>query len=159
MPWPSLQTCSSAWSGARLDTGIYKSSSGDTDVQKNWASPIYVLHWTNFRWSWACVHDCVHACVCVCVCVCTLLVGMQTSTATSVEIPLKNGNRATIWPSNPIAGHTHWRNQNWKSHVYANVHHSTVYNSQDMEATSMSISRWMDKKAVVHIHNGVLLSH
>ena len=23
----------------------------------------------------------------------------------------------------------------------------------------MSISRWMDKKAVVHIHNGVLLSH
>ena len=28
-----------------------------------------------------------------------------------------------------------------------------------MEATKMSISRWMDKKAVVHIHNGVLLSH
>ena len=23
----------------------------------------------------------------------------------------------------------------------------------------MSISRWMDKKAMVHIHNGVLLSH
>ena len=23
----------------------------------------------------------------------------------------------------------------------------------------MPISRWMDKKAVVHIHNGVLLSH
>ena len=31
--------------------------------------------------------------------------------------------------------------------------------SQDMEATYMSISRRMDKKAVVHIHNGVLLSH
>ena len=28
-----------------------------------------------------------------------------------------------------------------------------------MEATLMSISRWMDKKGVVHIHNGVLLSH
>ena len=26
-----------------------------------------------------------------------------------------------------------------------------------MEATYMSISRWMDKKAVVHIHNGILL--
>ena len=26
-------------------------------------------------------------------------------------------------------------NQNWKSHVYPNVHRSTVYNSQDMEAT------------------------
>ena len=39
------------------------------------------------------------------------------------------------------------------------VHHSTVYNSQDMEANSMSISRWMDKKAVVHIHNGILFSY
>ena len=33
-----------------------------------------------------------------------------------------------------------------------NVHHSPVYNSQDMEVTQMSISRGMDKKAVVHIH-------
>ena len=39
------------------------------------------------------------------------------------------------------------------------VHHSTVYNSQDMEANSMSISRWMDKKVVVHIHSGMLLSY
>ena len=31
-------------------------------------------------------------------------------------------------------------------HVYPNVHRSTVYNSQDMEATQMSISRRMDKK-------------
>ena len=28
-----------------------------------------------------------------------------------------------------------------------------------MEATKMSISRRMDKKAVVHIHNGLLLSY
>ena len=92
----------------------------------------------------------------------TLLVGMQTSTATmenSVEIPLKTGNRTAIRLSNPTAGHTHRGNQNWKRHVYPNVHRSTVYNSQDMEATQMPISRWMDKKAVVHIHNGVLLSH
>ena len=46
----------------------------------------------------------------------------------------------------------------WKRHVYPNVHCSTVYNSQDMEAAQMSISRWMDKKAVVHIHNGVFSS-
>ena len=32
-------------------------------------------------------------------------------------------------------GHTHQGNQNCKRHVYPNVHHSTVYNSQDMEAT------------------------
>ena len=68
----------------------------------------------------------------------TLLVGMQTSTATmenSVEIPLKTGNRTALRPSNPTAGHTHRGNQNGKRHMYPNVHHSTVYNSQDMEAT------------------------
>ena len=68
----------------------------------------------------------------------TLLVGMQTSTATmenSVEILKKTGNRSAIWPSNPTPGHTHQGNQIWKRHVYPNVHHSTVYNSQDMEAT------------------------
>ena len=47
----------------------------------------------------------------------------------------KTGNRTAIWPSKPTAEHTHWGNQNWKRHVYSNVHHSTVYNSQDMEAT------------------------
>ena len=44
-------------------------------------------------------------------------------------------NRTALWSSNPTAGHTHWGNQNWKRHVYPNVHCSTVYNSQDMEAT------------------------
>ena len=38
-------------------------------------------------------------------------------------------------PAYPTAGHTHQGNQNWKRHVYLNVHRSTVYNSQDMEAT------------------------
>ena len=28
-----------------------------------------------------------------------------------------------------------------------------------MEATSMSINRWMDKEAVVHIYNGIVFSH
>ena len=39
----------------------------------------------------------------------TLLVGMQTGIGTMeniVEIPLKTGTRAAIWPSSPIAGHT-----------------------------------------------------
>ena len=48
---------------------------------------------------------------------------------------LKTGNRMAIWPSNPTAGHAHRGNQNWKRHMYPNVHRSTVYNSQDMEAT------------------------
>ena len=42
--------------------------------------------------------------------------------------------------------------------MYVSACH-TVYNSQDMEATQMSISRRMDKKAVIHIHNGILLSY
>ena len=29
---------------------------------------------------------------------------------------------------------------------------STIYNSQDMEATWMSINRWMDKEVVVYIY-------
>ena len=45
----------------------------------------------------------------------------------------------TVWrvlkKRNPTAGHTQQGNQNWKRHVYPNVHRSTVYNSQDMEAT------------------------
>ena len=80
----------------------------------------------------------------------TRLVRMQTSTATmenTVEIPLKTGNRAFIWPSNPTAGHTHWGNQNWKRHEYPQCSLSTAYNRQDMEATEMSVGRWIDKKA------------
>ena len=47
----------------------------------------------------------------------------------------KTRNKMTIWPRNPTAGHTHQGNQNSKRYVYPSVHHSTVYNSQDMEAT------------------------
>ena len=42
---------------------------------------------------------------------------------------LKEENRTALWSSNPTAGHTHLGNQNWKIHVYPNVHRSTVYNS------------------------------
>ena len=38
--------------------------------------------------------------------------------------------------------------------MHANAHFSTVYNSQDMEATQMSINREMDKD-VVHIYQGI----
>ena len=35
----------------------------------------------------------------------------------------------------------------------------TIYNSQDVEATEVSINRWIDKEDVVCIHNGIVLSH
>ena len=37
--------------------------------------------------------------------------------------------------------------------------YSSIYNSQDMKATKVSINRWMDKEDVAHIHNEILLSH
>ena len=48
---------------------------------------------------------------------------------------------------------------NSKRAMYYNVHCSTIYNSQDMEATYVLIDRWMDKENVAHIYNGILLSH
>ena len=43
--------------------------------------------------------------------------------------------------------------------MHSDAHCSTIYNSQDMEATYMSIDRGMAKEDVVHIYNGLLLSH
>ena len=47
----------------------------------------------------------------------------------------KTENRATIWPSSPIPGHISGENHNSKRVTYHNVHCSSIYNSQDMEAT------------------------
>ena len=75
----------------------------------------------------------------------TLLVGMQTSTATmenSVEIPLKTEIELPYDPAIPLLGiHTKETRTERDTHMYPNVHCSTVYNSQDMEATYMPISR------------------
>lgn len=43
--------------------------------------------------------------------------------------------------------------------MHPNVHSSNVHNSQTMERAQMSINRQMDKEDVVHIYNGILLSH
>ena len=39
------------------------------------------------------------------------------------------------------------------------VRSSPIYNSQDMEASWMSIDSWMYKEDVVRIHNEILLCH
>ena len=61
-------------------------------------------------------------------------------------------------PAVPLLG-IHTNKPDLKETHAPHVHRSTVYNSQDMEATQMPISRQMDKEAVVHIHHGILLSH
>ena len=55
--------------------------------------------------------------------------------------------------------HISWQNYNSKRYRHPYVHSSTIHNSQDMETTLTSINRWMDKEDVVHIYNGILLSH
>ena len=39
------------------------------------------------------------------------------------------------------------------------VHCSTIYNCQDMKATQVPIHRQVDKKVMVRIYNGILLSY
>ena len=43
--------------------------------------------------------------------------------------------------------------------MHPNVYRNTIYNSQDMEATEMSIYRGVGKEDVIHIHNTVFLNH
>jgi len=76
-----------------------------------------------------------------------------------MEVPLKNKNKTTIWPSNPTPGHIPRENHTSKRYVYPNIHSSTIYNSQDMEATSMPIDKWMDKEYMVHTYNGKVFSY
>ena len=52
----------------------------------------------------------------------------------SMEVPQKAENRVVIWSSNPIPEHISEENYNAKRHMHPDVHCSTVYNSQDMEA-------------------------
>ena len=50
-------------------------------------------------------------------------------------------------------------NHNSKRYMHLNVHCSNIYNSQDMEATLMSIDRGVNKEDVVHIYNELVLNH
>ena len=45
-----------------------------------------------------------------------------------------------------------------KEPVHPNVHSSTIYNSQQLEATEVPISKRVDPKTVVYLHNGILRS-
>ena len=53
----------------------------------------------------------------------------------SMEVPHKTKNRITMWSNNPTPGNIPRQNYNLKRYLYSYVHSSTIYNSQDMEAT------------------------
>ena len=75
------------------------------------------------------------------------------------ELPQKIKNGTASWPSDStfrnLSKET-W-NTNSKEDVHPYVHCSIIYNSKDLEAAQVSISRRMDKRAMVHLYNGILL--
>ena len=75
----------------------------------------------------------------------------------SMEGPYKTKNRVTIWSSNPTPEYVSGEKSNSKKYLHHNFHSSTIYNSQDMEATHMPINWQMYKENVVY--NGILLSY
>ena len=87
---------------------------------------------------------------------------MQTGAATvesSMEIPQKIKNKTSLWPSDFISVNLseETRNINSKEYMHHYVCCSAIYNRQDLEAAQVSISRWVDKTAMVHLHSGMIL--
>ena len=74
---------------------------------------------------------------------------------------LKIKNATTIWFSNLTSGNISKRNENINSkrYVYSHVHSSIIYDTQDMEKTSVSVNGWIGKEVVVYIYNGILFNH
>ena len=62
-------------------------------------------------------------------------------------------------PAIPCLGTYLEKNTNRKRYLHPCFHSSTIYSSQDMEETYMSIFMWMDEDDVVHINNGIPLIH
>ena len=64
--------------------------------------------------------------------------------------PQKLKNRSTLRPRSCTTGYLpKWKNTNSKGYVHPYVYSSITDNSQDMEATQVSINWWMDKKDAI----------
>ena len=50
------------------------------------------------------------------------------------------------------------QNTNMKGSMYLYVNCSVIYNSQDLGAAQVSISRWIDETTMGHLHNGIVLA-
>ena len=90
-----------------------------------------------------------------------ILMGMQGGTATlknSVEVPQDVKNRATLRSSNCTTRYLSQRHRcsEKKRHMHPIAAMSTI---AKLEGAEMPFNKWMDKEDVVHIYNGILLSH
>ena len=89
---------------------------------------------------------------------------MQTGAATvesTMEILQKIKNGSAFWPSYPASENMSegTQNTNLKKHKHSYVRCSIIYNCQDMEAAQLSISGWVGRTTMGHLHNGILLVH
>ena len=70
----------------------------------------------------------------------------------SIEIAQKTKNRTIILSCNATPGPISRENYKLKRYMHANVHCSTIYNSQDMEATYMSINNMCKEATYMSIN-------
>lgn len=61
--------------------------------------------------------------------------------------------KITLWSNNFTFGYLAQKIENrvWKRYLLTRVHGSIICSSLEVEATQMSISRWMDKQNIVYI--------
>ena len=82
---------------------------------------------------------------------------MQTGIENRMKVPQEIKNGTALWPSDSTSKGT--QNTGSKEYMHPYAHCSIIHNSQDMEAAQVSINRQVDKKVVVNIDSGILLSH
>ena len=76
-----------------------------------------------------------------------------------MEFSRKNKNKIPKWSNNSTPGYIskETKNINLKTYLHLSVYSSVIYNSQNMEANSVSINKWMDKEAGRYIY--ISISH
>ena len=93
----------------------------------------------------------------------SLMVGMQNGTATLEDILVvsyKTKYTLTIWSSNHVPWYLSKGIENLC--LQKNLQHGCfifIHNHQNLGATKVSFSLWMNKQTVVHPDNGILFSN
>ena len=78
-----------------------------------------------------------------------------------MEAPQKIKNRVTMWPSDASSGYVPKKFENiyLQGCMHPYVHCSIIHGGRGMETTEVPFDRGVGKEDVVHMYNGILLSH
>ena len=76
----------------------------------------------------------------------------------TLQVTKKLKNRTTIWSSNPTSGYIAEGNEINLSKRYVYFHVCTIYSSQDMKTTSVSINEWTDNKCDIYTQRSIIQS-